>query len=284
MARPANTSGKLSYYMKKKLERQAAAAVKPAKQMSDAEIRKQLHERFSALDELTEMCISGNARSLICSGPGGVGKSYSVEKRVAAWDPNKTKHTIVKGFIRATGLYKLAYRHRQAGEVLIFDDADSVFFDGDSLNLLKSMCDTTEGRFLMWGAETSMEDDDGEKLPTSFEFKGTVIFITNLDFDKLIASGSKIATHLEAMVSRSHYVDMAMNTKRHYLIRIEQVIRQGMLDYLNESEKNDVIEFIDKFQDSLRELSLRMAIKLGNLRKGNTNWERIAKITCCKNI
>ena len=41
--------------------------------------------------------------------------------------------------------------------------------------------------------------------------------------------------------------------------------------------------FIDYNNDKLRELSLRMAIKLGAIRRGKSDWEKIARVTCCKN-
>jgi len=73
-----------------------------------------------------------------------------------------------------------------------------------------------------------------------------------------------------------------MKTRRDYLIRIRQVIKQGLLSDLATDERNEVIAFIEKNHTQLRELSLRMALKVGNIRKSNTNWERIARITCCK--
>ena len=79
-----------------------------------------------------------------------------------------------------------------------------------------------------------------------------------------------------------HYIDLAMKTRRDYLIRIRQVIKQGLLSELSSSERKDVITFIEKNHEKLRELSLRMAIKLGALRKNSSNWERLALVTCCK--
>ena len=99
----------------------------------------------------------------------------------------------------------------------------------------------------------------------------------------MIARGHKLAPHLEALMSRSHYVDLGMKSKRDYLVRIKQVVRSGMLSDLTDREKGDVLEYIEANQDRLRELSLRMAIKIGALRKNNAKWRQLADVTCCRN-
>lgn len=250
---------------------------------TDAQIEAKLAERFEILDILAESCTVGNTRALIVSGPAGLGKSYTIEQRLREWDPNEVNHTIIKGYVRATGLVKLLYAYREEGQVLVFDDADAIFFDDVSLNLLKAVCDTTERRRVSWLSEGKLIDEDtAEIVPRSFDFNGTIIFITNYDFDAMIERGHKLAPHLEALVSRAHYIDLAMKTRRDYLIRIRQVIKQGLLSYLNMNEQLDVINFIEANHSTLRELSLRVAIKIGNLRKTNNQWEKLAKITCCK--
>jgi len=251
---------------------------------TEEQIEQRLAERFEILDILTEACTVGNARALIVSGPAGLGKSFTVERRLADWDPNEVNHTVIKGYVRATGLVKTLYRYREAGQVIVFDDADAIFFDDVSLNLLKAVCDTTDRRRVSWLSEGSLIDEESaERLPRSFDFDGTIIFITNYDMDAMIDRGHKLAPHLQALVSRAHYIDLAMKNRRDYLVRIRQVIKQGLLNGLTPVQRDDVVEFIEQNHESLRELSLRMAIKLGSLRRdGADRWERLARITCCK--
>jgi hypothetical protein len=251
---------------------------------TDEQIDARIAERFQILDLLTEACMIGNSRSLIVSGPAGLGKSFTVERTLGQWDPNGVNHTIVKGYVRATGLIKLLYQFREEGQVVVFDDADTIFFDDTSLNLLKAVCDTTERRRVSWLSEGKLMDEEtGEIIPRTFDFEGTIIFITNYDFDQMIEKGHKLAPHLNAMISRSHYIDLALKTRRDYLVRIRQVIREGMLSELTVEQRNDVMSYIERNHARLRELSLRMAIKIGNLRKSNDNWERLCNVTCCRN-
>jgi hypothetical protein len=257
-------------------------AVTAAVESEDA-IEARISERFDILADLTNASIKGDARALIVSGPPGLGKSFTVERALTSWDPNETNHTIIKGYVKATGLYKTLYQYREEGQVIVFDDADAIFYDDVALNLLKACCDTTDRRRVSWRSEAKFIDEEtAEIIPSSFDFNGTVIFITNLDMDGMVDRGHKIAAHLEALISRAHYIDLSLKTRRDYLIRIRQVIADGMLSNLDIEQKCDVLTFIEVHADNLRELSLRMAIKIANLRVSNPNWERLARVTCLR--
>jgi len=264
-----------------------AQAVEPVVVETDEEIEQKLSDRFEILSDMANAAIDGDVRALIVSGPAGLGKSFTVEKALESWDPNSTSHRIVKGYVKAPALFKLLYQHRTPGSVLVFDDADDVFLDETAITLLKAALDTNDKRIISYMTEgTLIDEESAERLPKSFEFQGTVIFITNYDFDAMIDRGSKLAPHLSALVSRAHYIDLAMKTQRDYLIRIRQVVRQGLLRNigLSDDAQADVVTFIEKNAGRLRELSLRMALKIGALRrKSDSNWMKRAIVTCCKN-
>ena len=252
---------------------------------TDAQASARIAKRFEVLDYLTSSCITANTRCLIVSGPAGLGKSFSIEQKIAAWDKTEKNHKYVKGTVRATGLYKALYDFRKKGQILILDDADCVFKDEETLNLLKGACDTSDRRRLSWLSESNLVSEKGETVPKSFEYEGTIIFITNLDFDALIAKNGTLAPHLAAMISRAHYLSMGMKTKRDYLIRISQVIKQGLMKGLTSKEQIDVVHFLNVHSDTMRELSLRAVVKLATLRKARRAggpWEEIAEITMCR--
>lgn len=259
--------------------------VQPVRDESIPEIEVKLKDRFDALEIMSEATGRGINRSLIVSGPAGLGKSYTVEAKMNELE-RKGHHVVyIKGYVRPLALYKLLYETRFTNSVLVFDDSDSIFHDDVSMNLLKSACDSTDRRVLHWLSRSleREEDEDGESIPEKFEFEGSVIFITNYDFDSLIQSGSKLAPHFEALVSRSHYLDLAMKTKMDYLVRIKQVVRGGMLRDrgMNEVDTVLIMQFIENNVDRLRELSLRMVVKIANLYKmDKSNWQKLAKQTC----
>jgi hypothetical protein len=73
---------------------------------------------------------------------------------------------------------------------------------------------------------------------------------------------------------------------RDKILRIKQIAKDGVLfaDYDFAPEvQDDIIDFMDTNQNRLREMSLRMAIKIADLRKSfSGNWKRMAETTCMK--
>jgi hypothetical protein len=273
-----------------KRRRNQGVAVKPALALIKSvetvdQIEEKLNDRFNALEVLSEATGKGVNRSLIVSGPAGLGKSFTVEQKMKKLENAGHVVTYIKGYVRPLSLYRLLYNARFQHCVLVFDDSDSIFADDVSMNLLKAACDSTETRKLHWLSRSidKIEDEDGEPIPANFEFEGSVIFITNYDFDDLIARGSRLAPHFEALVSRSHYLDLAMKTKMDYVVRIKQVVKAGMLRDKNISDYDAgiLVDFVESNMDNLRELSLRMVIKLATLMKMDyVNWQKLAKQTC----
>ena len=122
-----------------------------------------------------------------------------------------------------------------------------------------------------------------EGIPDRFEFKGSVIFITNLKFDGM--KSQKLRDHLDALQSRCHYLDLTLDTMRDKILRIQQIAKDGVLfsDYdFDAVTQDEIIEFMDSNQNRLREMSLRMALKIADLRKLSPNWKRLAETTCMK--
>ena len=251
-------------------------------QESDADIRKRLDSRFRALDVMARATAKGINRAMILSGPAGLGKSFGVE-RAAEEVSGDFEH--IKGYIRPTGLFKTLYKNRHTGNLVVFDDIDSLFSDETSLNILKSACDSGDVRKISWLSNTVMEDEDGEEIPSSFIFNGSIIFITNIDFQQHVDKGSKMAPHFEALISRSHYLCLGIKNKRDYIVRIKQVLDAGMLDgVLAADDKTEIVAFIEDNMNQMRELSLRMVKKLADLMlMDRAGWKDLAAITCMKN-
>ena len=255
---------------------------------SDQEILARLGERFEILDEMTKAVRQGDIRAMIVSGPPGVGKSYGVEAQLQKADlfntlaEKKPKFEIVKGAMSALGLYAKLYEFSAEGNVVVFDDCDSILMEDLSLNILKGALDSSARRFIAWNTDSRLLRSEG--IPDRFEFKGAAIFITNIKFEHV--KSKRLRDHLDALESRCHYIDLQMDTAREKILRIKQVVQQGkMLERYDfeECQKDELIEFVEVNQLKLRELSLRMVLKLADLRKGfPKNWQAMAKTTCMK--
>lgn len=283
----------MSYYMRKKMGLVGTTSnvvsiqtAKPIVVETDAQIRTKLKSRFNVLEKMTHGVCEGVVRAMVVSGPAGVGKSFTIDQICDKYESEGKRVTRVKGFVRATGLYRTLLENRDEDCIVVFDDADSIFNDTTCLNLLKAACDSTEERHISWLSETKMTDEEGERLETSFQFDGSIIFITNYDFEDMIDRGHNLAPHFEALISRSLYIDLAMKTKRDYLVRIQTVIEgSDMLraNGLNKRQADALLAYLNEHYENLRELSLRMVIKLAGLIKMDENtWEEMAKVACYK--
>jgi hypothetical protein len=257
---------------------------------TDEEILARLGERFEILDEMTKAVKEGNVRAMIVSGPPGVGKSYGVETQLQKADlfntlaERKPKFEVVKGAMSSIGLYAKLYEFAAEGNVVVFDDCDSILMEDLSLNILKGALDSSSRRFISWNTDSRLLRSEG--IPDRFEFKGAAIFITNIKFEHV--KSKRLRDHLDALESRCHYIDLQMDTSREKILRIKQVVQQGDMLARYEFEeciKDELVKFVEDNQDKLRELSLRMVLKLADLRKSfPRNWVAMAKTTCMKRL
>jgi hypothetical protein len=255
---------------------------------TDEQAMDRIRERFDILHEMTKATVSGDIRAMIVSGPPGVGKSFGVEQEIEKatlfdrMSGKRLRAEVVKGSATPIGLYQTLYKYSDENCVIVFDDCDSILLDDVALNLLKGALDSGKKRKISWLSESSSLRREG--IPDSFEFKGSAIFITNLKFDKM--KSQKLRDHLDALQSRCHYLDLTLDTMRDKILRIKQIAKDGVLfsDYEFAPEVQDeIIDFMDANQNRLREMSLRMAIKIADLRKMSvTNWKRLAETTCMK--
>lgn len=243
--------------------------------------------RFQILDEMSKACIASDIRAMIVSGPPGVGKSFGVEQQMekaSLFDKlkgSRPRFEIVKGAISGIGLFATLYKYSDARNVLVFDDCD-VWEDPDALNVLKGALDSGKTRRISWNKDSKLLREEG--IPNSFNFNGSVIFITNLNFND--RRSAKIKAHLDALQSRCHYLDLTINSERDKLLRIKQVHRDSDLFARYEFEAgvaDSIFEFMWEHKANLREISLRMCLKIADLVKiSPTNWREFAKATCVK--
>jgi len=267
--------------------------VEPNHKETDEEVIARIADRFEILEEMTKAAISADIRGMIVVGPPGVGKSFGVIRELESLDTfdalksngdsqKLSRYEVLKGAITALGLYVKLYQNKDKGQVVVFDDCDSILGDELSLNLLKAVLDSGKKRKICWNADSNLLK--AEEIPKTFNFEGSVIFITNINFDNV--KSKKIKDHLEALQSRCHYLDLSMHGMRDRMLRIVQIHRTGDLfsSYRFENgEGDEIVQYMKENVDKLREVSLRMAIKIADLHKVSKKWKRLAEATVMKN-
>ncbi len=252
---------------------------------TDEEIMERLDTRFRILQHMAKAVCDGTIRAVIVTGPAGIGKSYIVEREIEQnnWKNNRQiSHYIAKGAMTEIGLYKTLYDYSDENSVLVFDDCDSVFQSDLALNLLKAALDTSKRRRICWNSEShALRNAD---IPTSFDFKGSIVFITNMKLEN--TKSAKLREHIAALESRCHYIDLTIDSTREKLLRIKQIADRNELfvdHHFSNYEENEIIDFLFENSDRLREVSLRTALKIADLRKSfPRDWKEFAKITIVK--
>ena len=245
------------------------------------ESRFTINQRFGFVSDMVTMLANGAQASVVVTGPGGLGKSFTVSQTltalgfkdvsvlddIAVGTVLKTAKTfrVIKGYSTPKGLYRTLYENKDG--VIVFDDCDSVLKDPTSLNLLKGALDSYSRRIISWRADIKDED-----LPTSFEFKGRVVFISNL-------SASNID---QAILTRSLAVDLSMTTKQK-VERMRHLLSTGeFMPEFDKVVKTDAMNLIEKNQDSVKELSLRTLIQVTKIRQSaGKNWSDLAEYAIC---
>jgi hypothetical protein len=266
-------------YSKAYVERRVKSMVGDIKTAVAAATEKQnrygINERFGFVEKLVTMVATGVQPSAVITGEGGLGKTYTVTKtleahgykdisdladfQVGAIINTRKCFTMIKGFSTAKGLYRTLFENNKS--IVVFDDCDAVLKDPVALNLLKGALDSYGKRIISWNAD--MRDED---LPRSFNFEGRVIFISNLDQDRID----------QAIRSRSMMIDLSM-TLDQKIDRMEFIAKSAeFLPEYDSTIKADALTLIREIKTDCKEISLRTLIAVSKIRASNKDWKDLA--------
>ena len=266
-------------YSKKYVEKRLASMVGDIEQAIVVATEKQnkygINERFGFVEKLVNMIASGVQPSAVITGEGGLGKTYTVTKtleangykdisdladfQVGTIINTRKCFTMVKGYSTAKGLYRTLFENNKS--IIVFDDCDAVLKDPVALNLLKGALDSYGKRIISWNAD--MRDDD---LPRSFNFEGRVIFISNMDQDRID----------QAIRSRSMMIDLSMSADQK-IDRMEFIANSDeFMPEFSTEHKMEALALIRELANEAKEISLRTLISVTKIRASNTDWKEMA--------
>ena len=232
-----------------------------------------LEERYANVEKYIKQIASGKIHNLIVNGPPGVGKTYSVENYLNKYA--QAKYKVVKGHMTPLSLYGNLYFHREANSVLVLDDIDSVFKKIEGVNLLKAAIDTSAVRKISWESTSPLK---GVGIPDSFQFKGSVILISNIGFNG--RTKGDLSAHLDALKDRSYKIVIADSSKESCFKQVcFMVAKKDLLRDFKLSKKQEfsILQYIDENLEKLDKVSLRTAVKLAQLIAINADdWQSMA--------
>lgn len=165
-------------------------------------------ERFEDMEAYVQMVIDGIKPLCVICGTAGVGKTYRTTKMAEMSGKKISKGgykaigencALLKGSQTTVSLYQNLFQYKEDGDLIIFDDCDSILKDIDSINLLKAATDSSDERIVAYGTSrppevpeqlmelhpewesVCIQDSKGRwHYPQAFEFKGSIIILTNM--------------------------------------------------------------------------------------------------------
>ena len=261
---------------KKYVEKQVAKLAPAMAVAAEKQDRFSINQRFDFVEKLVTMVATGVQPSAVITGEGGLGKTYTVKSTLEKCGiPDLTAvmaetdgenygaegYVMVKGFSTAKGLYRTLFQNN--GSIIVFDDCDSILKDPVALNILKGALDSYDTRWVSWNSEMKESDD----LPRTFEFTGSIIFISNMTQDQID----------QAIRSRSMMIDLSM-TEDQKIDRMEHIaLGGGFLPTYSAEHKMDALNLLREIKAEVKEISLRTLISVTKIRAANNDgWKDLA--------
>lgn len=218
-----------------------------------------VNRRFTFIESMVDMVVRGSANSLVVTGSGGLGKSYTVFNRLKLNDLGDADYERVSGHMTPKALYRKL--HDSNDRIVVFDDCDSVLTNELSANLLKSALDSYGNRVLCWASEMGGTGD----LPGQFNFSGRVVFISNFSLVDIP----------QPIISRALYVDVTMTVDE----KIERIraISGALCPDLSATAREECLDLIANVRHRVSDLNLRTMMKVAAIRRANPNtWRDIS--------
>ena len=196
-----------------------------------------LEKKQQLLAHHVRLVARGITYGLFCAGPGGLGKSRTISRTLAA---EGIEPVLINSHVTPLMLYRLLFEHRK-GRVLWLDDCDSIYANLQVLGLLRSAL-WGQGERLVTYASSQLND-----IPSQFVFESRAILCANTIPRKNEA--------FKAVLSRVDVFHLAA-TNEEIVEQMRLLAAKGYRE-LTPDQCNQVVEFIEQ-SGGTRQLSMRL--------------------------
>jgi hypothetical protein len=205
---------------------------------------------YEEVNNFAKAFAEGKYPFLAIVGTGGLGKSQTFKKAMKA---EAKPHHLIKGNASAFILYQELYNHRD--EMIVIDDADTLYTDKKTQPLLKCLLETEENKTVAW--RTKAIDDDS--YPRVFTTRSKVAILCN--------EWMTVSHNMKAIVSRGIFLNFVPTAEEVH----REVAERSFL-------KDDVVyAFVEKHLGLIGTPDMRKYDHISKLRKANpTKWQDYA--------
>ena len=264
-----------------------------------------INTRFEFLETLVSMIVNKNIPSLLITGEGGLGKTFTVKKvigeaglsdvavelqaqrvanaqaeiaKVASGeqeDDSEDDFVGLEAFDRKNPgdfIFVKGYSTAKGLYRILFENRDKIVIFDDCDSIFKNQ----DAVNLIKAAADSYDErwvswyseNPFSDLPTSFKFEGQIIFISNFSYHRVD----------QAIRSRSMCVDLSMSVDQKIERMFKIVESPEFMPEVSTAAKTDAVNFLQEKRNVVRDLTLRSLISVIKIRTGgDANWKQLAE-------
>jgi ferritin-like protein len=227
-------------------------------------------EKFGFLQDLVVgMVDTSYVNTVLCSGPPGIGKTYSIDKLLQSRSESPVqpiRYKRVSGKITPLQFYHTLVENSSHDSVLFFDDADTILHDPVSLNLLKEASEKRNPRVISYNS--SKLDGSG-----SVVFDGKIVISTNMRISR--------NEHYTAVCDRFHVFDMDVSYLEK-LAKIYDIAQNAPTTKVSREMNLDIVKFLADMEArvDVDKVTIRTFVKLQELSVlMPQKWKRFAEVS-----
>jgi len=239
----------------------------------DGDASAPLDDFYGNLRNYVRMVTGGYSNLLMLDAKGGLGKTHNVIETLQEEYDHEDRWVHQKGFTTPLELYKTLWQARFEDGTLFLDDMSGVTNNTKAIDMLKAATDT-QGSENVVEYRTSRDIDhpfiDGETLPNTFTFRGSIIMSFNDTPDN---------RHFDALQDRGTYYQFRLSYQER-LDLLDAIAELDDFSALTIPEQREIAQWIRTVTDSSFDVTIRTFEEICQMYDFATStgesWEKMA--------